>query len=260
MGVCTLPACGRGVRRTFGEGIAIAHLEEWTIRILLVAFYFPPSSAVGALRAGRLARLLPRHGFSVDVVCAADGDGFAVVDPTVGGEPTEESSVRRIPAPLILGRDPVAAPPRRRPFKRVFWKLRAYVESLFLTRSSAWAWGRSVAEAVEGELERGAYDALLVTVPPWEYLGPLVAVARRAGVPVIGDLRDPWRVELIGSAQHLSTDSGGAPLAVVERDSENGSPSARSPHLHGGRGRGRHVLGNARDRQASHLRGAECVS
>jgi len=43
------------------------------MKVLIVSFWFPPANVVGAIRVGKLARYLDRHGYDVRVLTAKLG-------------------------------------------------------------------------------------------------------------------------------------------------------------------------------------------
>jgi glycosyltransferase involved in cell wall biosynthesis len=161
-------------------------------RALLCSFYFPPASAIGARRPGRLARLLPEHGFDVDVVSAPfnldQRSGLTASDPSqvILGE--HAGSTLRVPVPFSLGRDPYEIPPPG--LNLIWWKARAYLEAIFLTRDWADRWGAAAAErfATPGSLDE--YDLVILDAPPSGAVAPMARIAEREGVPVVVDFRD----------------------------------------------------------------------
>ena len=74
-----------------------------TLRVLLVAFYFPPTSGGGVERTLKLARHLPDLGVDVEVLVPVDAKWLAE-DP---------ASLARIPSPLRVHRAPYRGPSNR---------------------------------------------------------------------------------------------------------------------------------------------------
>jgi len=160
-------------------------------RILLVTYFFPPSSQIGAQRPGRMARGLPKHGFDVDVVCASTDRAIGGADPTQTSLVPTSGRIMRVPTPFVLGRHPYESLKGNSGLERGWWKARAYVELLLLTRDWAWKWGVHALASVREELPR--YDALVVNGPPFEGLVPFIREAERIRLPVVWDLRDLWQ-------------------------------------------------------------------
>jgi glycosyltransferase involved in cell wall biosynthesis len=161
-------------------------------RVLLCSFYFPPAAAVGARRPGRLARLLPKHGFEVDVVSAPfDLDrkrGVLAGDSSQVGLDVHPGATMHVPVPFTLGRDPYDIPGSG--LTRVWWKARAYFEAIFLTKDWADRWGAATAARLEADGRLEEYDLVLLDAPPEGAVAPIARLARRVGVPVVVDFRD----------------------------------------------------------------------
>ncbi|MEM7414167.1 MAG: glycosyltransferase [Gemmatimonadota bacterium] len=171
-------------------------------RILLVAYHFPPSDAIGARRAGRFARLLPQFGYEVDVLCSElplrgeephdDPKGVGFADPTQTPDLPPGTVVHRSRTPFLWGRYPDSAPPAGSRTRTASWYAKTYADWYLATRDWDWRWGHA---ALEAQLRRGglkAYDAIVVDAPPNGYVAEFILAAYEAGVPSILDLRDLW--------------------------------------------------------------------
>ncbi len=165
------------------------------MKILLVSFHFPPARAVGGIRPARWARRLPEFGVQVDVVCGPPYGLSDEPDPTRHRLVPEASEIHSVPAAWILGRNPFDVPPPGAVVPRAWWKTRAYVEWLVMTRDWAWRWGAAAARRVEALLDGGGYHAVVVEGPPFPSVIPTVRAARARGVPVVLDARDVWWVD-----------------------------------------------------------------
>ncbi len=161
-------------------------------KVLLVSYHFPPSSAVGALRPARLARLLPAFGFEVDVICASGSRRRGSNDPSRVALVPEGSRVWRIDTPFVLGRDPHDPPSSGPRMSLAWWKARAYFEWLFLTREWSWHWGQAAGRAATSWLEKEEFDLVVLDGPPNPSVIPAIRAAKRFGVPAVLDLRDLW--------------------------------------------------------------------
>jgi hypothetical protein len=161
-------------------------------RVLLASYHFPPSSAIGALRAARLARLLPDFGYQVDVLCASADQAAGAPDPSQFRLIPDTALIRRVDTPWILGRNPHLPPPTSDPFGILWWKTRAYLEWLVLTKDWSWRWGKAASKRIGSALAQAKYDLLIVDAPPNPSIVPLVRLARQNGIPIVIDLRDLW--------------------------------------------------------------------
>lgn len=140
-------------------------------RLAIVAYYFPPIGGAGTQRAAKLCRYLGEFGWTPTVVCAAPtGDG---AKRGVSASHLDDRMGADLPADLVVER----------------------IEADDHTR---WL---DVAEThLHGLIDRGAIDAVLVTMSPF-WLAPLVE--RLGGrVPVVVDLRDPWALDGVPTYRH----------------------------------------------------------
>jgi glycosyltransferase involved in cell wall biosynthesis len=149
-----------------------------SMRVLLLAYNFPPFGGGGVQRPLKFARYLPEFGYDVSVIT---GPGLTVnrwspADETLRSE-TEKVDIHRVagPEPMLTS-----------------WQ--ALGEKL-LGVSSPWSrWWREgtlrAGEAVEGQV-----DVILATVPPYQSAEAAALLSRRLGCPWVADLRDPWALD-----------------------------------------------------------------
>lgn len=161
-------------------------------RVLLVSYHFPPSNAVAAQRAARLARLLPDYGYEVDVVCASVERAAGAPDPSQLRLIPDNALIRRVDTPWVLGRDPLRPPRAASPTETFWWKSRAYAEWLFLTKDWSWKWGKKASKVMASGFAHAGYDLFIVDAPPNSSIVPLVQLAAKEGIPIVIDLRDLW--------------------------------------------------------------------
>src|SRR5690606_30936489 len=127
-------------------------------RVLLVSYHFPPSNQVGARRPGRLARLLPAHGYDVEVVCASLERAVGASDESQQDLVPTNARIHRVDTPFVLDRHPYEPPWEGTLGEMVWWRARAYAEEVFLTRDWAWAWGVAALREIEWAMAAGRYD------------------------------------------------------------------------------------------------------
>ena len=217
-------------------------------RVGLVAYWYPPRQAAGALRAASLAHYLPAFGWEPVVITVRprtslylprDGGAAVAGAPPEPELATPDRAWHALAAGAVEAvRGPAALEPLKtenvlaggRPFARAaHW---AYRQVLAFP-DDAWPWlvdRRSVARALAG---RGVEAVVSTSPPPTAHL-VAARVAARLGVPWIADYRDPWsqrsawrrtwplaeleaRLErrTLASAAHVVAVSG--PLAAVLR-------------------------------------------
>jgi glycosyltransferase involved in cell wall biosynthesis len=162
-----------------------------TLRVLLVAFYFPPTSGGGVERTLKLARHLPDLGVDVEVLVPTDAKWLAE-DP---------GSLARIPPGLRVHRARYRGPSNRvlpgqrlaaaTGLRRLALRAALAPRRLLLPDVEV-AWLPDVVPAGRELLATGRFDALVTTAPPHS-VGLAGAVLQAAsGLPWLADWRDPW--------------------------------------------------------------------
>jgi glycosyltransferase involved in cell wall biosynthesis len=144
------------------------------VRVLFVAYYFPPLGGGGVQRSVNFVRYLPQHGYAPLVVTGPGptGERWGPTDDAGAGD----APVIRVPGPVPTGESVARSRARKlvcapSPFDR--W------------------WSRGVFDAA-----RNVDDVSLVfaSMSPYSSAAPAAALADRLGVPWVADLRDPWAV------------------------------------------------------------------
>lgn len=169
-------------------------------RVLLVSFFFPPTSVVGAIRAAKLAKYLPQHGWAPTVLTV---DRFVSRPQTMA---IEEPSPKIVRARFV---DPVGAIVARRRGESRRPALPKQTAISFLGRlrglardlpginvvhvpDRAISWYPAAVKAGLRALETESYDAILSTSPPPTAHLVAASLARKSGVGWVADLRDLW--------------------------------------------------------------------
>lgn len=145
------------------------------MKILLIAYYYPPLSTGGTIRPAKMAQYLPRFGHPVSVLTH-----------------TYEKSDRFDPG-LIRVRD-ISANKERRGIKRLRWLLlRLATEALnrFGIYHSIYAWWKNrVIRLGERIIGHAAPDLIIATYPPAETLEIGLALSHTYNIPLVCDFRD----------------------------------------------------------------------
>ena len=150
-----------------------------TVRVLFVAYHFPPVGGAGVQRSVKFLRYLPEHGWDPVVVTGPVGSIGDAHRPTRRSATScrrpwrSTGSTARSRCPRAAG----AAAPSAGSACRRAW--------------SRW-WGEGAVEA--GKQARGV-DLVLATMSPFESCAAAAALARHHGVPWVADLRDPWALD-----------------------------------------------------------------
>jgi glycosyltransferase involved in cell wall biosynthesis len=149
------------------------------MRILFVAYHFPPIGGGGVQRAAKFARYLPEHGIEPIVLTGPgpSGDHWAPDDPTMLDE-VSGTTVIRVPGPLPPGATGI----------------RRKLERLSGRRSEFHRWW--IDAIVQHGMANGAgVDLILGELVPYETAFGVAELARRLDVPWVADLQDPWALD-----------------------------------------------------------------
>jgi glycosyltransferase involved in cell wall biosynthesis len=160
------------------------------VRLLLIAFYFPPAGGGGVQRTLKFCRHLPEFGVDVDVLAPTDPKWFAHDEPLLGEIP-ESTTVHR--TPFLGPRSSFRADALRGTtgLRRAAVHARyAYERALVPDKAAPWA--VTAVPAAVGIVRRRRIDAIMTTSPPASAHLIGAAVAAAARVPWVADLRDPW--------------------------------------------------------------------
>lgn len=160
-------------------------------RLLFLAYPFPPSPAIGAVRTWGMAKYLSRLGWRVTVVTP---DPAGRVEPAAvedAARQCEREGIARIFAGQLEHRAAQAAQQfASRPAQQIRWFLmRRLYRCLGMGLEERW-W-RTCLEACAG-LMPGEFDLVLATGSPFRSFLAARHLALRLGVPYVLDYRDPW--------------------------------------------------------------------
>jgi glycosyltransferase involved in cell wall biosynthesis len=153
-------------------------------RLLLVSYYFPPLGGSGVFRALRLAKYLPRAGWSVSVV-TVDARVRALKDPSLAADVPPETTVVR--ARSIEPRTPLIALHRAG-----LGRLARRIEPWFLLPDDQRGWVPFARRAALRLLRRERHDAVVTTAGPYSAHLVGLGLERATGIPWIADFRDEW--------------------------------------------------------------------
>jgi glycosyltransferase involved in cell wall biosynthesis len=169
------------------------------MRILLISYYFPPYSTVGAVRTGKTAKYLARFGHDVRVVTSAR---HLDLEPTLAVEVPEER-VLRVPWPSadglaarLLARRRAGLVSGERLAESTANSLISRLGSVYRTLlhfpdEAALGLGHAYAAAAR-LVRRWQPDVIFASASPASSLILAAIVSRRFGVPWVGELRDLW--------------------------------------------------------------------
>ena len=160
------------------------------MRLLLIAFYFPPAGGGGVQRTLKFCRHLPEFGVDVDVLAPTDPKWFAVDEPLM----------RAIPASTTVHRTPFLGPRstfRAEALRGTTGLRRAAVQARYayeraLVPDKAAPWAATAVPAAARIVRRERIDVIMTTSPPASVHLIGAAVAAMTRVPWVADLRDSW--------------------------------------------------------------------
>jgi glycosyltransferase involved in cell wall biosynthesis len=156
------------------------------LRVLMIAFEFPPLATGGVYRALGLAELLPAHDIELEIVTVRPDDYRQW-----STAPFDEGLLARVPANVRLHR--IASG-----FPAWYWRvMRSRVGSKLL-QFAMWGdpvslfWRRPLRECLDRIVAERRPDVLLSTAPPFGVQVLAREAARRYRLPWVADWRDPW--------------------------------------------------------------------
>jgi glycosyltransferase involved in cell wall biosynthesis len=180
-------------------------------RILLIAYHFPPSAAVGGMRMANFARWLPAFGWQPSVMTIQDKDiehldperlrdvaGVTIhkvaVGPTLatmyGTIKTRLLGSPKDPSPSETKASPLSAPGSYQ--ETLGQRLRRYVRSFAFFPDYERGWIIPAVVAAIRRLRRHRIEWIMTSCPPYSVHLIGLAVKIITGTKWIADFRDPW--------------------------------------------------------------------
>lgn len=154
------------------------------VKILLVAFEFPPLGSGGVQRSMKFAQYLPEFGIT-PVVVTTDDDSLRKMFPFMAQDPGLLAELRQ---DLVVERIPCARPsslPWRRPAR---WP----GTWLSLVEPHGSLWKSRLAQALPALVARHQPRLIFVTLPPFAMAPLWCGIARQFRLPLVIDFRDAW--------------------------------------------------------------------
>ncbi len=161
------------------------------MRVLYIAFYFPPTTGGGVERTLRFLEHLPSFGVDVEVLVPDDARWLD----------SDPSSLARIPSALVVHRCRYRGPSTRvlpgnqiaraRGGRRLLVRATLAPRRLLIPDVNV-GWLLDVVPAALRLLRSGRFDAIVTTAPPHSVAVAGAILARRSGLPWVADWRDGW--------------------------------------------------------------------
>jgi glycosyltransferase involved in cell wall biosynthesis len=160
------------------------------MRLLLLAFYFPPAGGGGVQRTLKFCKFLPDHGIDVHVLAPDDPKWFARDEPLLAA----------VPPTTVVHRTSFLGPPARSRAEALrgrsaFGRARVeagYVIERALIPDKASPWLLTAVPAGIRIVRRERIDVIMSTSPPTSVHLAAEAIAAATGRPFVADFRDSW--------------------------------------------------------------------
>jgi glycosyltransferase involved in cell wall biosynthesis len=151
------------------------------MKILLIAYYYPPLNTGGTARPAKIAKYLPHFGHQVTVLTHTYGK-------TAFPFPSEESQ-----SEVIRVRD-ISYNKERKGIKKMVWLFLRLITEVFNRLGCyhsiySW-WKQRVMKHSEKIIQMAKPDVILVTYPPVETLEIGLYLSSKFGIPLVSDFRD----------------------------------------------------------------------
>ncbi len=176
---------------------SVAPAEPFRLRVLVVAYYFPPMGLSGVQRVAKFVKYLPDFDWQPTVLTVEPGAYYAFdeslleeLEAREGIEivRTESADPTRLFAPGKL----VKMPSERR--RRVF----SWLSQLLYVPDTRIGWKKPAVDAGKAIMDQHAFDVIFASAPPYTSLLVGLELSRYGGVPLVADFRDDW----LGNPRH----------------------------------------------------------
>jgi len=175
------------------------------MKVLIVAFWFPPANFIGAIRVGKLARYLDRHGHDIRVLTTdiAKDRSLPLEIPrerVVYTDYCERKGwldllvqpLRRRRAAVSGASGDVADAPDRVPGKSPWDKLRRHYYGLIHVPDLRIDWLKTAVPAGRRLIDEWKPDIIFASAPPFTGLILASRLSRVFNIPWVADFRDLW--------------------------------------------------------------------
>lgn len=182
-------------------------------RLLMVCYHFPPSTAVGGIRAAKFAKFLPDFGWEpiiltvppeanqkagnnlnpliangLDIHRVALWPGLRQIYLRLTGK--SGTDISRKESTFIDQKSKARPTPEQG--ESLLARLRRYIFSIMWLPDDVQGWYPPATRAGLRLIRKGGIDAILSSGPPWTPHWIAYRLSRRSGLPCLIDFRDPW--------------------------------------------------------------------
>lgn len=146
------------------------------MRVLVVAYYFPPKGGAGTQRFAKFCKYLPEHGIEPVVLTVTEDEKSEHAPHDDASLAHGDCRVERVAEPANV------------PFSmRMRRKLRLHVD--------ADEWAHAACERALELADEQPFDAVVTTLSPYACYRIGERLQKELGLPWIADLRDPWALD-----------------------------------------------------------------
>jgi len=166
------------------------------LKVLIVTYYWPPSSGGGVQRWLKLATHMPEFGIE-PIIFTPENPAFDLQDQSLSDEVPENMEVWRFPIwePLQLfskKRKPLQGQVLEQEKKSLFSKVLIWVRAFFFIPDPRVFWVRPSVRFLEPMIDSNKIDIVITTGPPHSMHLIGRQLKRKTGVKWVADFRDPW--------------------------------------------------------------------
>jgi glycosyltransferase involved in cell wall biosynthesis len=190
---------GKETKRRREQSAETGLLSTEELRVLLVAYRFPPQSGVGALRPAKLARFWQKRGIPLSIV-AGPGESQRFQDSTLGNFlPAGSKRVAADLSPFYWLEQLRRSASRHRATRFLNRPLAALQRGTYLLSVPDERSGWLLPAFLEGTgaIRRFEPSVIVASGPPWSSFVVAAMLSRSSGIPLVLDYRDPWTATYI---------------------------------------------------------------
>lgn len=160
------------------------------LKVLVIAYYFPPKSLSGVQRVLKFVKYLPKNNWKPTVLTSTDGAYYAYDDSLLEDINDKNIEVIKVEGKEIhskLGNKKTIPIP-----SEIVRKIFQYVSSFLYVPDNKKAWAEEVYKKGKEILSAEEFDCIFVSGPPFSSFITACKLKREFGIPLVLDYRDLW--------------------------------------------------------------------
>ncbi len=148
--------------------------------VLFIAYYYPPLGGVGAVRPLQFSKYLPENGWRASILSVKNDSQYPKDMSLFSSVPRKQKISRGYRLPIFrtirkLARGPLKSQPL-----------------LYSFLDAHYDWVPGAVQTGKKMIERGNYEAIMATAPPYSSLRVARILNKEYKIPIIADMRDPF--------------------------------------------------------------------